>query len=308
MFSATRVLLLYPVLLTTLCAGSATLRICADPNALPYSNQQEQGFENELARMIANDLSRSVSYTWLAQREAFFDKTLNAGLCDVVMGVPAGMSGVATTRPYYRSGYVFVSRRDRKLDIHSLDDHRLRTLRIGVNTLGDNDGEVPPVHALLTRGIVRNLVSYNIFGTLEEANPASRLVTAVARGDVDLAVAWGPIAGYFARDSSEVLRLVAIAMQTGDPEGVHHVSRAQLDIYGSVQIRGTLAGGRVAPDLTHVGGRKKLAANSFPNNDAYLEAWVTHAQSLKPAALMPDLTQFTGEHLRDLVAYLRQLQ
>jgi cytochrome c oxidase subunit 2 len=74
------------------------------------------------------------------------------------------------------------------------------------------------------------------------------------------------------------------------------------------QIRGTLAGGRVAPDLTHMGGRKKLAANSFPNNDAYLEAWVTHAQSLKPAALMPDLTQFTGEQLRDLVAYLRQLQ
>ena len=126
------------------------------------------------------------------------------------MGVPAGMSGIGTTRPYYRSGYVFVSRRDRNLDIHSLDDPRLRALRIGVNTLGDNDGEVPPVHALVTRGIVRNLVSYNIFGALEEANPASRLVTAVARGDVDLAVAWGPIAGYFARDSGEALRLVPI--------------------------------------------------------------------------------------------------
>jgi cytochrome c oxidase subunit II len=74
------------------------------------------------------------------------------------------------------------------------------------------------------------------------------------------------------------------------------------------QIRGTLAGGRVAPDLTHIAGREKLAANSFPNNDAYLEAWVTHAQSLKPEALMPDLTQFTGEQLRDLVAYLRQLR
>ena len=74
------------------------------------------------------------------------------------------------------------------------------------------------------------------------------------------------------------------------------------------QIRGTLAGGRVAPDLTHIAGRGMLAANSFPNNDAYLEAWVTHAQSLKPEALMPHLTQFTGEQLRDLVAYLRQLR
>jgi cytochrome c oxidase subunit 2 len=73
------------------------------------------------------------------------------------------------------------------------------------------------------------------------------------------------------------------------------------------QIRGTIAGGRVAPDLTHIASRRYLAGNSFPNNDAYLEAWVTHAQSLKPEALMPDLTQFTGVQLRELVAYLRQL-
>jgi cytochrome c oxidase subunit II len=74
------------------------------------------------------------------------------------------------------------------------------------------------------------------------------------------------------------------------------------------QIRGTLAGGRVAPDLTHIGSRLYIAANSFPNNNAYLEAWVTHAQSLKPEAQMPDLAQFTGTQLQDLIAYLRQLQ
>ncbi len=74
------------------------------------------------------------------------------------------------------------------------------------------------------------------------------------------------------------------------------------------QVRGTLAGGRVAPDLTHIGSRNYIAANSYPNNDAYLEAWVTHAQSLKPGVAMPDLTQFNGQQLRDIVAYLRQLQ
>jgi cytochrome c oxidase subunit 2 len=73
-------------------------------------------------------------------------------------------------------------------------------------------------------------------------------------------------------------------------------------------IRGTDAGGRVAPDLTHIGSRQYLASNSIPNNDAYLEAWITHAQSLKPGAQMPNLTQFSGEQLHDLVAYLRQLQ
>ena len=73
-------------------------------------------------------------------------------------------------------------------------------------------------------------------------------------------------------------------------------------------VRGTTSGGRVAPDLTHIGSRQYIAANSFPNNDAYLEAWVTHAQAFKPGAQMPDLTQFSGEQLHDLVAYLRQLQ
>jgi cytochrome c oxidase subunit 2 len=73
-------------------------------------------------------------------------------------------------------------------------------------------------------------------------------------------------------------------------------------------VRGTIAGGSVAPDLTHIGSRQMIAANSYQNNDAYLEAWVTHAQSLKPEAQMPDLTQFSGEQLNDLVAYLRQLQ
>jgi cytochrome c oxidase subunit 2 len=74
------------------------------------------------------------------------------------------------------------------------------------------------------------------------------------------------------------------------------------------QIRGTSAGGRVAPDLTHLASRENIAANSYPNDNAYLEAWITHAQSLKPEAEMPDLTQFTGEQLRDMVAYLRQLK
>jgi cytochrome c oxidase subunit 2 len=73
-------------------------------------------------------------------------------------------------------------------------------------------------------------------------------------------------------------------------------------------VRGTIAGGRVAPDLTHIGSRLMIASDSYPNNDAYLEAWITHAQSLKPGAQMPDMTQFSGEQLHDLVAYLRQLQ
>jgi quinoprotein dehydrogenase-associated probable ABC transporter substrate-binding protein len=186
------------------------LRICADPNNLPYSNEQQQGFENALASMIAADFNQQVSYTWFAQRGAFFRKTLEAGLCDVVMGVPAGMENVSTTQPYYRSGYVFVSRSDRHLDIHSVDDARLRQLRIGVHVLGDGDSDLPPVHMLTSRGIVHNLVGYSIFGNLDESNPPADLIRAVEKDEVDIAVAWGPLAGYFSQHTSSPLNIVAI--------------------------------------------------------------------------------------------------
>ena len=203
MSSASKVLVALGLGLCSLAALAApTLRVCADPNDLPYSDQQEKGFENQLAAMIASDLGMQVAYTWFPQRGSFFRKTLDAGKCDVVMGVPAGMKGIDTTQPYYRSGYVFVSRLDRNLHITSFDDPRLHQLRIGIHNLGDTDRESPPVQALTKRGIVSNLVGYNIFGSnLDETAPSSDLIKAVEKGDIDLALAWGPIAGYFARSS-----------------------------------------------------------------------------------------------------------
>jgi mxaJ protein len=205
-------------LCTWTASAAPILRVCADPNNLPYSDQQEKGFENQLATMIANDLGMQVIYTWFPQRGSFFRKTLDAGKCDVVMGVPAGMKGIDTTQPYYRSGYVFVSRLDRNLDIASLDDPRLHQLRIGIHNLGDTYREAPPVHALTSRGIVSNLVGYNIFGSnLDETDPSSDLIKAVEKGDVDLALVWGPIAGYFARFSPLPLVVSPIEGDSSNP-------------------------------------------------------------------------------------------
>ena len=203
--------------LTGVCWAAASLRVCADPNNLPWSNRQQQGFENHLAGMIADDLGMRVTYVWFPQREAFFRKTLDAGICDVVMGVPAGMDEASSTRPYYVSSYAFLSRRDRHLRITSLDDPRLRTLRIGVHILGDQDDSLPPVHALISRGIVHNLVGYSIFGHLDEKNPSSDLISAVVNKDVDLAVVWGPLAGYFAKQSPVPLDLMPIAADPKNP-------------------------------------------------------------------------------------------
>src|SRR5881398_3515326 len=98
------------------------LRVCADPNNLPFSNDRGEGFENRIATLIARDLGEHVEYTWWAQRRGFVRNTLNTGSCDVILGVPAGYGMVRTTRPYYRSTYVFVTRRDRGLHITYLDD------------------------------------------------------------------------------------------------------------------------------------------------------------------------------------------
>ena len=198
-------------------ASTTALRVCADPNNLPFSNKSEEGFENKIADLIAGELKVPVEYTWWAQRRGFFRSTLRSGLCDVVIGVPASFELAATTRPYYRSTYVFVSRRDRGLDIGSFDDPALRELKIGVQLVGDDGANTPPVHALNNRGIVANLKGYTLYGNYVEPNPPARIVDAVARGDVDIGVAWGPLAGYFADKERVPLNVKAVSPQIDLP-------------------------------------------------------------------------------------------
>jgi mxaJ protein len=133
------------------------------------------------------------------------------------MGAPTGLEMAVTTRPYYRSGYVFVTRRDRGLDIESLDDPRLRTLTVGVEMIGDDGANTPPAHALSRRGIVSNVRGYTVYGDYRQASPPSRIVEAVASGEVDVAVAWGPMAGYFARRSAVPLDVRPVSPQIDLP-------------------------------------------------------------------------------------------
>jgi mxaJ protein len=186
-----------------------TLRVCADPNNLPFSNARGEGFENALAELVAGELGKTVSYTWWAQRRGFIRNTLNAGACDVIMGVPQ-LDMIATTRPYYDSTYVFVSRKDRALDFSSIQAPELKTLRVGVHLIGDDGANTPPAHALGAQHIVDNVVGYMIYGDYREDSPPARLIEAVERGEVDVAAVWGPLAGYFAQRSPVPLKIVPI--------------------------------------------------------------------------------------------------
>src|SRR5829696_4599439 len=143
-------------------AHARELRVCADPNNLPFSNEAREGFENKVVDLIAEDLGATVAYTWWAQRRGFVRNTLKAGLCDVVMGVPTSFDLALTTRPYYRSTYVFVSRAEGGRRIESFDDPALRRLRIGVQMIGDDYSNAPPAHALAQRHIVSNVVGYMV--------------------------------------------------------------------------------------------------------------------------------------------------
>jgi quinoprotein dehydrogenase-associated probable ABC transporter substrate-binding protein len=198
-------------------AAQRELRVCADPNNMPFSNQRQEGFENKLASLIAHDMNARVKYTWWAQRRGFIRNTLNASACDVVMGVPTGFGLTGVTEPYYRSSYVFVTRHDRGLRIASFDDPSLRKLRIGVQLVGEDGASTPPVHALDKRGIRGNLKGYLVYGDYRNSNPTALIVDAVARGDVDVAIVWGPIAGYFARQQRVPLDLVPVSPQIDLP-------------------------------------------------------------------------------------------
>lgn len=193
------------------------LRVCADPNNLPYSNQKQQGFENKIASLVASDLHARVEYAWWPQRRGFVRNTLKAGVCDCIMGVPSNYELASATQPYYRSSYVFVSRKDRHLDLASLDDPRLHKLKIGVQMIGNDHVNSPPAHALTNRGIIDNVKGYMVYGDYGDAEPGRDIVDAVARGDVDVAIVWGPQAGYFARQERVPLQLTPVSPQIDVP-------------------------------------------------------------------------------------------
>jgi mxaJ protein len=190
-------------------------RVCADPNNLPFSNRRGEGFEDKIAALFARDLGAAVRYDWLPESRGFVRKTLNTGACDVIMGVPEHYDPVRTTKPYYRSTYVFVYRADRGWHLTSLDDPLLRHLKIGIQLVGDDYANPPAAQALAARGIIDNVIGYRLIGNYAASNPTARVIDAVARGEVDVAIVWGPVAGYFAPRAAMPLTVVPV---TPDPD------------------------------------------------------------------------------------------
>jgi mxaJ protein len=188
--------------LATMTPSPHVLRVCADPNNLPFSNARGEGFENKLAGLTAKALNRQLQYYWQPQRRGFIRTTLRAGTCDVVMGVLSASDMLMVTKPYYRSTYVFVSKQERRLHLRSFDDPRLKALRIGIQMTGEDYGNPPPAQALAARHIVQNVRGFTVFGDYSKPYPQRGPIDAVQDGRVDVAVVWGPIAGYFGQSAA----------------------------------------------------------------------------------------------------------
>ena len=186
------------------------LKVCADPYNLPFSTDREEGFENKIAQVVARDLHATVVNYWWPQRRGFLRNTILAGFCDVLIEAAVGFDPVATTKPYYRSTYYFVYRADRGLQLRTLDDTILKHLKIGVNLIGYDYANTPPAHALAPRGIV-GLVGYgNFLNPDPHADHPQDIIDAVANDSIDVAIVWGPKAGYWAKQEPVPLTLVAL--------------------------------------------------------------------------------------------------
>src|SRR5689334_8186822 len=179
-------------------AQTRELRVCADPNNMPFSSRDETGFENRIAALVARDLSAHLTFVWQRMGRGFVREYLDRGQCDFVVGIPTSYRSVLTTSPYYRSSYVFVSKQGGPV-IPSLDSPALHDLKIGIQVLDEQ--YTPPGEALARRGLQDAIVGFDTIGD------ADSIVRAVADQKVDLAIVWGPLAGYFAKKVGHDLRV-----------------------------------------------------------------------------------------------------
>ncbi|MES9975800.1 substrate-binding domain-containing protein [Candidatus Thiodiazotropha sp. LNASS1] len=180
------------------------LTVCGDPNHMPFSNKKLEGFENRIAKLIADDLNRTLRYHWWPQTIGFVRNTLSIRLCDLVMGVTSVNELLQNTNPYYRSVYTLVYRKDSGLALRTLNAAKLNDLKIGVVA------GTPPATLLSKYGLLDQVRPYQRTVDTRLYSPATRAVEDVADGTIDVAVIWGPIAGYVASRQETPLSVIPL--------------------------------------------------------------------------------------------------
>ena len=197
-------------------ATGGTLKVCADPNYLPYSSRDGKGFENDVAKYVADKLGATINYHWSDSRghggyAEYLSRNLDAGQCDVVMNMPYGNQEELTTDPYYVSSYVFVSKKAKGYNLSSLNAPVLKKLKIGFET------DTPVEEGLQLRGLVTTAKSYDVGGATG-VSPRTMLDD-VENGTLDVMITWQPAVGNFLKDFPDLTTsALPNSRSTGSPE------------------------------------------------------------------------------------------
>src|SRR6201997_117816 len=194
------------------------LRVCADPRNLPFSNERGEGFENKLAEFFAAKLQKKIDYMYFPQATGFVRMTLGAHRCDVIMGFPQGDDLVQGTNPYYRTAYALMSKQGAGLDdVTALDDARLKGKHIGIVA------GTPPATDMAVNGLMSTAKPYPLMIDTRVDSSAGAMISDLNKGDIDAAVLWGPMAGFYAKKSNPPLHVTPLVHEKSGPQLVYRI-------------------------------------------------------------------------------------
>jgi quinoprotein dehydrogenase-associated probable ABC transporter substrate-binding protein len=182
----------------------SAFRVCSDPSNLPFSNDKGEGFENKIAELLAAKLGVPLKYTWYPNSIGFLRNTLRVRRCDIVMGIVTGADLVQNTNPYYRSAYVMVTRKADNITADTIEDPALRNLKIGL-TAG-----APPADMVAKAGLAANVKPYDLYVDTRHQSPGKDMINDLANKEIDVALLWGPIAGYYAAQHGDELKVTPL--------------------------------------------------------------------------------------------------
>ncbi len=188
------------------------LRVCADPHNLPFSNDKGEGIENKIAELFAEKLGKKLDYTFFPQATGFVRMTLGSHRCDVIMGFPQGDDLVQGTNPYYRTSYALVAKPGSGLeDVATLEDERLRGKHIGIVA------GTPPATNMAINGLMVNAKPYPLMVDTRLDSSAEAMIGDLMSGQIEAAILWGPMAGFYARKANPPLHVTPLVKETSGP-------------------------------------------------------------------------------------------
>jgi mxaJ protein len=201
-------------------ASSGSLRVCADPDNMPFSNAEGQGFENKLAELIAEKLEARLEYSWFAEESGYVPNTMGREACDLVMGYAQGTGLIEDTNPYYYTSYVLIYREnDSSLaGVESLADPRLKGKRIGFFA------RTPPSSVLAIHGLTANAKPFESHTGESATKAAVTMLDEIAAGALDAGILWGPVGGYYAQRAEVPLKLIPLVKETAGPRTIYGIT------------------------------------------------------------------------------------